>query len=90
MKPILFTLIHKNEEYQVQTARDQYHSLMTLIADYLAIPGFGLCGGMGSCGTCLVEIREKGAMMGRTVLACDVPVDDALANTCVMVSDEYY
>jgi len=38
---IIFTLVYKREEYQVQTSRNQYHTLMTLISDYLAIPGFG-------------------------------------------------
>jgi aerobic-type carbon monoxide dehydrogenase small subunit (CoxS/CutS family) len=76
---ILFTLIYKGEEYQVQTRERQYFSLMTLISDYLTIPGFGLCSGMGSCGTCLVDID------GTSTLACEIPVNDDLANTRIKI-----
>ena len=76
---ILFTLIYKDEEYQVQTRERQYFSLMTLISDYLNIPGFGLCSGMGSCGTCLVDID------GSFTLACEVAVNVELANTRIKI-----
>ncbi|MCF2487772.1 2Fe-2S iron-sulfur cluster-binding protein [Dyadobacter sp. CY347] len=76
---ILFTLIYGNEEYQVQTLERKYLSLMTLISDYVNISGFGLCCGMGSCGTCMVQID------GRFTLACQVPVDDWLANSEVKI-----
>jgi succinate dehydrogenase/fumarate reductase-like Fe-S protein len=76
---ILFTLIYGNEEYQVQTREKKYLSLMTLISDYVRISGFGLCCGMGSCGTCMVQIH------GRFTLACQVPVDDWLANSKITI-----
>jgi aerobic-type carbon monoxide dehydrogenase small subunit (CoxS/CutS family) len=89
-KDILFTLIHKEEVYKVYTYTHQYYSLMTLISDYLGTPGFGICSGMGSCGTCMVEIREQGTKSGRHSLACDVRVNDELANTIIIVPDAVY
>jgi aerobic-type carbon monoxide dehydrogenase small subunit (CoxS/CutS family) len=81
---ILFVLVHKGTEYRVQTHQSQYPSLMSLIADHLSIPGFGLCSGMGSCGTCLVTID------GMSTLACSVGVNDELANTTVEVREARY
>lgn len=78
---ILFTLVYQEEEYRVQTTRKKYFSLMSLISDYLQIPGFGLCCGMGSCGTCMVEID------GRATLSCAIPIDDDLANTIIKIED---
>lgn len=76
---ILFTLVYRGEEWPVQTARNTYHSLMSLISAYLPVTGFGLCSGMGSCGTCVVEID------GIRSLSCAVAVNDDLANTRVVV-----
>lgn len=87
---ILFTLVYRNEEYRVQTNRHQYHTLMTLISDWLAIPGFGLCCGMGSCGTCMVGICTKHAAVQRHTLSCDVQISDELANTIVIVPSIIY
>ncbi|CAN5408517.1 hypothetical protein BH09BAC4_BH09BAC4_30240 [soil metagenome] len=80
---ILFTLVYKNEDVQVQTRRNQYYSLMSLISDYLDVSGFGLCSGMGSCGTCVVEID------GVRSLSCDVAVTDELANTRIVIQESY-
>jgi ferredoxin len=83
---ILLTLVYEDQQYPVQTRRDQYHTLMALIADHLSIPGFGLCSGMGSCGTCMVRISEKYAPMGRFSLSCGVQINDELANTQITVA----
>lgn len=87
---IIFTLVYKGEEYLVQTSRNQYHTLMTLISYYLAMPGFGLCCGMGSCGTCMVEISEKNTAIKRSTLSCDVQINDELANTTIFISTQFY
>jgi succinate dehydrogenase/fumarate reductase-like Fe-S protein len=81
---ILFTLIYGNEEYHVQTRERKYLTLMTLISDYVNISGFGLCCGMGSCGTCLVKID------GCYTLACQVPVDDWLANSKIEIEPSIF
>ena len=89
-KNILFTLMHKGKAYKVYTHPHQYYSLMTLISDYLGIPGFGICSGMGSCGTCMVKICEQGSIKGRHTLACDIRIDDELANTIVIIPEAAY
>lgn len=76
---ILFTLVYRGEECPVQTGRNKYHSLMSLICAYLPVVGFGLCSGMGSCGTCAVEID------GIRNLSCGVAVSDELADTRIVV-----
>jgi aerobic-type carbon monoxide dehydrogenase small subunit (CoxS/CutS family) len=87
---ILLTLNYLGESYQIQTRRGEYHTLMTLISDHLAIPGFGLCCGMGSCGTCVVQISSSGLQVKRSVLACDVEINDALSNGQVDIPDKIY
>lgn len=87
---ILLTLNYLGESYQVQTHPGEYHTLMTLISDYLAIPGFGLCCGMGSCGTCVVQISGPGSHVKRSVLACDVEINDALSNSQIDIPDKIY
>jgi len=87
---IFLTIICKDENYPIQTYLNEYGSLMTLISDHLAIPGFGLCYGMGSCGTCLVAIGNKYASASRSVLACDMQINDELSNTQITISDQRY
>jgi len=87
---ILFTLVYKNQTCLIQTNRNQYHSLMTLISDHLALTGFGLCCGMGSCGTCVVEISEINSTMKRTTLSCSVQINDELANTIITIASQLY
>ncbi|PRY55545.1 2Fe-2S iron-sulfur cluster protein [Arcticibacter pallidicorallinus] len=86
-KTILFTLHYASEAYSIQVMPNEYYSLMTLIADKLAIPGFGLCCGMGSCGTCLVQIAHAQSKAKANVLACDIRVDDSLANAVIIIPD---
>ena len=81
-----FTLVHRGTEYPVRTCNRQYYSLMSLISDCLAIPGFGLCSGMGSCGTCLVDISENKSSVKRLALSCDVQVNNELENVMITIS----
>lgn len=81
-KTINFTLVIGQEEFLIQTSGNQYHSLMTLISDRFNLADFGLCSGMGSCGTCDVE------MDGEPVLACEIAVNDSLANTRIVVDKQ--
>ncbi|QEC62296.1 2Fe-2S iron-sulfur cluster binding domain-containing protein [Mucilaginibacter ginsenosidivorans] len=84
------TLVYLGENYRVQVVPARYQSLMTLISDLLAIPGFGLCCGMGSCGTCLVEIADSRTALKRPVLACGIQVNDGLSNAYVFIPDRVY
>jgi aerobic-type carbon monoxide dehydrogenase small subunit (CoxS/CutS family) len=81
-KTINLTLVVGNEEFPIQTSRSQYHSLMTLLSDRFNLADFGLCSGMGSCGTCNVEVD------GEMVLACEMAVNDSLANTRIVVDKQ--
>ncbi|WP_035333300.1 2Fe-2S iron-sulfur cluster-binding protein [Dyadobacter crusticola] len=74
-----FTIVFNGKEYQVQAGENRHFSLMSLISEQLAIPGFGLCSGMGSCGTCIVE------MNGRNALSCSVAIDHSLANAVIRI-----
>ena len=90
VRTILFTLHYAGATYPIKAMPNEYYSLMTLISDKLAIPGFGLCCGMGSCGTCLVQIANPYSKLKTNVLACDIRVNDDLANVEVIISDNRY
>ncbi|SDT42855.1 hypothetical protein SAMN05216490_3445 [Mucilaginibacter mallensis] len=87
---IPLTLVYKGEYYPIRTYVNEYCSLMTLVSNRLAIPGFGLCCGMGSCGTCMVMMGSKHSSISRPVLACDIQVDDELSNTQINIPETRY
>ena len=87
---IMLTLVFEGKEYQIQANRNQYHTLMTLIEDHLSILGFGLCSGMGSCGTCLVKISEKHSPIESIALSCEVQINDDFANTKITIAKSDY
>ncbi|HJS52955.1 MAG TPA: hypothetical protein VJ765_00385 [Chitinophagaceae bacterium] len=87
---ITLILVSEGKEYQIQTNRNQYHTLMTLIADHLSTLSFGLCSGMGSCGSCLVKISEKYSPIERIALSCEVQINDELANTKITIAKSDY
>lgn len=102
---ISFTLAHEGEEIRLQTYWGEYRNLRDLITDKLFIEGFGECGGMGRCATCMVEIdglnneaaamkRNESATLSKAGrnnlkvrLACQIAVDDDLANVIVRMLD---
>jgi len=55
---IFLTIVYTSGELLVETFRGEYRDLRCLIQDRLYSEEFGQCGGMGKCGTCLVEISE--------------------------------
>jgi succinate dehydrogenase/fumarate reductase-like Fe-S protein len=63
---------------------------MTLISDHLSILGFGLCCGMGSCGTCMVKISGKHSSIARFGLSCEVQISDDLANAQITIDENNY
>ncbi len=87
---IILTLIYKGESYIIHTYANEYYSLMTLISDRLAITGFGLCCGMGSCGTCRVELGNQYTSITKPVLSCDIQVNDELSNKHITIADQTY
>ena len=56
---------------------------MSFLSDRFANPGFGLCCGMGGCGTCIVEID------GLKTLSCEIAINDELANTRIVIGEGY-
>lgn len=86
---IHFTLIYAGKTHQVQTSKNEHYSLMTLISDILAISGFGLCCGMGSCGTCLVYIFEKNSNLKRSYLACDLQINSDLKDSQIFIPEDF-
>jgi hypothetical protein len=90
MGNIQLTLIYHGETYPIRTYTNEYYSLMTLISEHLAIAGFGLCSGMGSCGTCMVQINDKYSSTTKHILACGTRVNDELSNTQIIISDQSY
>lgn len=90
-KTILFTLVYKEEQYPVRTAPAEFPSLMSLISQHIYVSGFGLCSGMGSCGTCMVTIRSRQHHYTFTHgLSCAIAITDELANTEIIIPEEYY
>ncbi len=55
---IQFTIINEEEVYTVKTYTGEYKNLMSLISDKIYVENFGECGGMGRCGTCVIEILD--------------------------------
>lgn len=82
---IEFTLVWKDTTTPVHIQAGAFHSLMGLISAKLAIPGFGICNGMGSCGTCALRIVTPSTGISRRVLSCSVPVDTSLMGKQVVV-----
>jgi aerobic-type carbon monoxide dehydrogenase small subunit (CoxS/CutS family) len=84
---ITLTLVFRHGRQIIQVYPNEYYSLMTLISVHLAIPGFGLCCGMGSCGTCVVDLCDKYTKSKRTVFSCGTMINDTLANIEVCIPD---
>jgi len=72
----------------MQTNKDAYESLMSLISDYLPVSGFGICYGGGCCGTCGVEVREDCSGERKFTLSCEIKIDDELANKRIILLRE--
>ena len=53
--PIQFTVKHDDRIRQVETYSGKYRNLMVLLKDNFFIDGFGECGGVGRCATCVVK-----------------------------------
>jgi hypothetical protein len=82
---IIFRLSYEGATSVIQTRKGQYDSLMCLISEYLNISRFGVCYGGGSCKTCGVILKENPGSEKKFVLACEVKIDDELANKSVII-----
>lgn len=54
---ICLTVLYGSEEHHIQTFHGEYRDLKCLIVDRLFTENFGECGGVGRCGTCIIEIE---------------------------------
>ena len=52
---IQFTVIEEGSEQIIETNIGEYRNLMVLLKDLLYLDGFGECGGVGRCATCIVK-----------------------------------
>lgn len=86
---INFTLHYGQIAIPIQTFKNEYHSLMSLISDKLQIPGFGLCCGMGSCGECRVQIKKINEKAGIFVQSCGTLINVELHNTDIFILSGY-
>ena len=53
---IEFTGVYQGQEYYLRSYENEYRNLMVLLKDKICPDDFGQCGGVGRCGTCLVNI----------------------------------
>ena len=53
---IEFIGLYQGQEYALRSYENEYRNLMVLLKDKICPEDFGQCGGMGRCGTCLVNI----------------------------------
>lgn len=83
---IHFKLIHNLITHHFEIKKTEYFSLLTLISERLQIPGFGVCNGMGSCGTCVIKIKYRGQKSYFSYQACMVACDEMLEGAEVRIN----
>lgn len=86
---ITFHVRYGQEDYHFETYNAEYPNLMELLKDKIYPDGFGECGGMGRCGTCLVHLPESEIARARvgneaTTLS-KMTCDDLYARLCCQV-----
>jgi len=84
---IIIKIVSEGQEHAINTCSNEYRSLMLLIKDKLYPDGFGECGGMGRCATCMVQLdpAKEIASMDRnessTLLKRDI-IDPSIRLSC--------
>jgi len=64
---IEFTALYGGQDYYLRSYENEYRNLMVLLKDKIGLDDFGQCGGIGRCGTCLVNISSLPNDPGRSV-----------------------
>jgi 2Fe-2S ferredoxin len=83
-----------NYTYNIETYTFEYRSLMHLITDKIYTENFGDCGGMGRCGSCIIEILNQPATTyifernELTTLERSIGVKPNIRLACQMLIDE--
>ena len=89
-RTIIFTIFYLGVDYKVHAYENEFYSLMNIISDRAGVANFGLCSGMGSCGTCFVEICDKLHGNKEIVLSCGIKINAELANVEIWIQDSVY
>lgn len=87
---IIFTLVYNEEEHIIQTRVGEYFSLMDVISQNLMLDCFGICSGMGSCGTCMVKMNMPQIEPCEYKLSCAVDIDYDICNKVVTIPNDRY
>jgi len=91
---IEFTGYYEGQEYYLRTYDYEYRNLMALLKDKVCPDDFGQCGGMGRCGTCLVNVSgmangsEKSQRNEQTTLPKMGMREEATRLSCQIQVDE--
>lgn len=90
---IVIRIISEGEEQLISTYKNEYRSLMVLIKDKLYPDGFGECGGMGRCATCMVQLESVQDIAGMernesTTLSKQGITDPSVRLSCQLLVDE--
>jgi ferredoxin, 2Fe-2S len=87
---IVFTIGYSGKDYSIRTYWHEHRDLRALIKEKLKLGGFGQCGGLGRCGTCLVHVGQNlkdgdNTPKGYKALACHLPISDDLSNAFITI-----
>ena len=91
---IEFTGFYQGREYYFRTYEFEYRNLMVLLKDKICLDDFGQCGGVGRCGTCLVNIsglpdnHEQSNSKEQNTLSKMRIIDPAARLSCQIQIDE--
>ncbi len=90
---IILKIICEGDEHPVNTYRNEYRSLMVLIKDRFYPDGFGQCGGMGRCATCMIRVVTAQEISGMnrnesSTLSKQGIIDPCIRLSCQLLVDE--
>jgi len=83
---ILLKIICEGYEHSVNTYRNEYRSLMMLIKDRFYPDGFGECGGMGRCATCMVRLVAAKEISGMDRNELSTLTKHGIIDRCIRLS----
>lgn len=63
---LTINVVYGEESFEINAVEGEYRSLMALISDNIDVDGFGECGGMGRCATCMAEITFSEGQLPRS------------------------
>lgn len=94
-KNIVIKVLDADTEYNISTFTGEYRNLMMLLKDKTLVEGFGECGGMGRCATCMIEVISMDRPLAATQRNEDSTIkkagitDPAIRLSCQLLVDEH-